>query len=127
MNRFYFTDSYQNRACCGLTVGHLEQQPVCVFSELNSNPGSSVANSATLLVELARQTFALADNTRYFEHYQWPNDTPKVEEMLINWDGEKVALLEWWVLTPKQAASVVRFVTFYELDYQQEPIADQSR
>ena len=118
MNRFYFTDSYQNRACCGLTVGHFQQQPICIFSELNSNPGGSVANSATHLVELVRQTFSLPAHTRYFEHYQWPNEMPNISEMLVTWEDKHVTLLEWQVLPLEQAADFVRFVTFFELDYE---------
>ena len=48
---------------------------------------------------------------------------PVISEMLVTWEDKHVTLLEWQTLPPKQAAGFVRFLTFFELDYEEDSSA----
>lgn len=117
MQRFEYTDMNNRTAVCGITIGSFDELPVCVFSELNTNPGASITNTGISLLQQAKDKLKLPENTRYFEHYQWPDEMPNIDEILVTKGvNDDINLVEWQRMDPAFTANLVRYITFQDAE-----------
>ena len=113
MQVFEYRDMNNRPAKTGLTIGEFEGMNVCIFSELNCNPGASVTNSSTQVINQARAQFSLPADTRFFEHYHWPNEAPNIDEVVVSFDADKqVVMGEWQRMDEAFTNNMVRYITF---------------
>ena len=92
MTLFEYRDMHQRPAKTGLTVGEYAGMNVCIFSELTSNPGASVTNSTTQVINQVIEQRNLPDDTRFFEHYHWGDELPSVDEVVVTKKDGQVCL-----------------------------------
>ena len=121
MTVFEYTDMNGRPAKAGLTLGVFEGIKVCIFSELNSNPGASVTNSATEVINQARDNLKLPDDTRYFEHYHWHGEQPSIDEVCTTLSKEgKVVFAEWQRMDDTFTTNLIRYITFSDIEGEYE-------
>ena len=116
MNVFKYRDMNKRPAKTGITLGELDGMKVCIFSELNSNPGANVTNSATEVINQAREAFQLPDDTRYFEHYHWDGEQPSIDEVVTTISKGQVVMAEWQCTDDVFASKLIRYITFSPIE-----------
>ncbi len=112
MTLFEYRDMHQRPAKTGLTVGEYAGMNVCIFSELTSNPGASVTNSATQVINQVIEQRNLPDDTRFFEHYHWGDELPSVDEVVVTKKDGQVVFAEWQTMDDNFVTNMVRYITF---------------